>query len=143
MKNILIIGFIALISFSKNAKAQTGVPDTLVYLQSITANKANYIGQPFSALLDDLQIQIKFFSPFASIHYDKNKETSTSFSFYFPQDGHDDFYLTYPKLEVFWQTALGITQSDALWESNNGGGWASTVATFYANGIIKYIRIRE
>jgi len=142
LKNILIIGFIALISFTKNAKAQTGVPDTLAYLQSIVANKANYIRHPFSVLLNDLQIQVKYFHPIASIHYDKNKETSTSFAFYFPQT-EDDMYLTYPCLNIYWQTPLNASQSFSLYNINDGGGWTPGVANFYANGIIADIKIRE
>ena len=142
MKKIFII--IVFICSIKLVNAQTyGVPDTLAYLQTIVANKANYIGQSFSILMDSLQIQIKFFSPFSGIHYDISKETSTSFSFYFPQDGLDDFYLTYPKLKIYWQTPLNASQSDFLWRTNNGGGWNSAVAAFYANGIIKDIQIRE
>lgn len=78
MKKIILI--ILIITVAKNVSAQlNGVPDTLAYLQTIVANKAQYIGQPFSTLIDNLQIQIKHFIPFASISYDKTKETSTSF----------------------------------------------------------------
>lgn len=139
MKKIILIMLI--IAFSTKTKAQ--VPDTLAYLNSIVANKAQYIGQPFSILKNNLQIQIKFFSPFASISYDKSKETSTSFSFYFPQIGINDFYLTYPKLEIYWQIPLNASQSDILWEANNGGGWSTSVANFYANGLIADIKVRD
>ena len=91
------------LAIANEIKAQTyGVPDTLSYLQSIVANKAQFTGQPFSVLLDSLKIQIKFFSPFGAIPHDKNKETSTSFAFYFPQT-EDEMYLTYPKLRISWQ----------------------------------------
>ncbi len=59
MKNILIILFFVLTGFIKNVNAQTtGVPDTLAYLQSIAANKSQYIGQPFSKLMDRLTLPI-------------------------------------------------------------------------------------
>ena len=62
MKKILVI-MLLFIAFAKESKAQTyGVPDTLAYLQNIVASKAQYIGQPFTVLLNDLQIQVKFFS---------------------------------------------------------------------------------
>lgn len=128
--------------FAKNTNAQTGVPDTLAYLQTIVANKANYIGQPFSALLNNLQIQIKYFHPIASIPYDVTKETSTSFAFYFPQT-EDDMYLTYPCLNIYWQTPLNANQSFSLYNTNNGGSWTTAVSNFYANGIIADIKIRE
>ena len=60
MKKIILI--ILIITVAKNVSAQlNGVPDTLAYLQTIVANKAQYIGQPFSTLIDNLQIQIKHF----------------------------------------------------------------------------------
>ncbi|MBK8710825.1 MAG: hypothetical protein IPL97_02910 [Niastella sp.] len=61
MKKIVLILAI-IMAITKNVEAQTyGVPDTLAYLQTIIANKANFIGQPFSTLLNDLQIQVNFF----------------------------------------------------------------------------------
>jgi len=126
-----------------NLKAQIyGVPDTLAYLNSIEAKKAQFIGQPFSNLADSLKIQIRFFSPFANISYDKTKETSTTFSFYFAQS-IDEHYLSYPRLKISWQPYLNATQSDSLWESNNGGGWTLAVASFYANAIISDIKVVE
>ncbi len=141
MKKIFII---ILFTFSiKLVNAQTyGVPDTLAYLQTIVANKANYIGQPFSILMDSLKIEIKYFHLRRGIHYDISKETSTRFSFYFPETA-DDLYLAYPYLEIYWQVALNANQSNFLWRNNNGGSWSSAVAAFYANGIIKDIQIRE
>lgn len=127
----------------KNTKAQsTGVPDTLAYLQTIVANKANYIGQPFSVLKSHLQIELKYFHPRRGIVHDTNKETSTHFSFYFPQSA-DEMYLTYPCLVIYWQTPLNANQSFSLYNTNNGGGWTAAVANFYANGIIADIKVRE
>ncbi|MBK7347651.1 MAG: hypothetical protein IPI98_12300 [Chitinophagaceae bacterium] len=118
MKKIILI--ILIITVAKNVSAQlNGVPDTLAYLQTIVANKAQYIGQPFSTLIDNLQIQIKHFIPFASISYDKTKETSTSFSFYVKVQG--DYYSLYPLLEIYWQQPL-TTQSDVIWTNNGEGG---------------------
>jgi len=94
LKKIFLI--IIITTLSRSVNAQTGVADTLAYLQSIVANKAQYIGHSFHELADTMQIQIKFFSPFVAIHYDNNKETSTSFGFYFPQT-EEEIYLTYPK----------------------------------------------
>lgn len=140
MKKIFVVVFFIITASVNKTNAQ--VPDTLVYLQSIVANKSQFIGRPFSVLMDSLKIQIKFFSPFGAIHYDKNKETSTSFAFYFPHTS-DEMYLTYPKLEIYWQPYLNASQSDILWENNNGGGWSPTVAAFYATGIIADIKVRE
>jgi hypothetical protein len=93
-------------------------------------------------LLDSLKIQIKYFSPTRGIVYDISKETSTHFGFRFPQNA-DDMYLTYPHLVIYWQPCLNATQSDILWENNNGGEWSSAVAAFYSTGKIADIKVRE
>lgn len=116
--------------------------DTLSYLKTIVDDKANYIGKPFSVLLNNLQIQIKHFSPIADINEDKNKETATFFSFYFPQSA-DEIYLTYPCLRVSWQTSLNAAISRSLYKTNNGGGWTQAVVDFYKNAIIADIDIFE
>ncbi len=141
---LLVLTIVVTYFTTKNVNAQnTGVPDTLAYLQTIVANKSQYIGQPFSVLQNSLQIQIKFFQPFAAIHHDKTKETSTSFAFYFPSDA-DELYLTFPKLEIYWQVPLNIAQSDNIRSvNNNRGQWNAASANFYANGIIADIKVRE
>lgn len=141
MKKIFLIFLILSSAYIKKANAQTsGVPDTLVYLQTIVANKAQYIGQPFSTLLNNLQIQIKFFSPYASITYDNTKETSTSFSFYFPPTC-EELYLTYPSLEIHWMPYLNYDQSRLLYSQYRTVGWAPAIATYYGSAIIADIRI--
>ena len=142
MKKIFLILILIIAISEKESKAQTGVPDTLAYLQTIVANKANYIGQPVSALLNDLQIQIKYFHPSRGIVYDVSKETSTSFAFYFPQTA-DDMYLTYPCLEIYWQTPLNANQAFSLYNAKNGGGWDTTVYNFYKNATIKNITVEN
>lgn len=142
MKKIIIILLLTITALSKETKAQGyGVPDTLVYLHDIVANKANYIGQPFAILLNDLQIQIKYFSRFPGIPHDKTKETSTEFCFYFPRSP-DEIYLTYPSLEIYWQPYLDAEESGLLFRST-GGSWSSNAETFYSTGIITDIKVRE
>ncbi|MFZ4770082.1 MAG: hypothetical protein ACOYLO_07855 [Ferruginibacter sp.] len=142
MKTILFTILFCFSAFIKNADAQTtGVPDTLAYLQTIVANKSQYIGQPFSVLLSNLQISIKFFSPFGSIPHDKTKETSTEFSFYFPQNANE-IYLTYPSLRISWQPYLDNIHAHSLYNQYNGG-WVPTVVSYYTSGIIADIQIRE
>lgn len=136
MKKIIIaLLFTVFLSKASNATVAEA-PDTLTYLQSIISNKANYIGKPFSTLLNDLQIQIKFFSPFASLHHDMTKETSTTFSFYFPQTA-DDLYLTFPKLKILWNPYLNANTSNYLYSKYNGGGWTQEVIDFYKTAVIK------
>ena len=140
MKKIALLFTIVSISFIQKTKAQ--VPDTLAYLQNIVANKSQYVGQPFSVLYNNLQIQVKHFWPNTSIHYAKNKEISTQFAYYFPLS-QEDIYLTYPCIEIYWQTPLNANQSGLLWGNNNGGGWSTAVYNFYKNAIIADIKVRE
>ena len=100
MKKIFLILTLIIAIPAKDTKAQNGVSNTLAYLQTIVANKALYIGQPFSTLLNDLQIQIKYFQPSAAVTYAKDKETSASFASY-SQQNVDEIYLTFPKIEIY------------------------------------------
>lgn len=140
MKKIILI--ICILFVTKVTNAQTGVPDTLTYLQTIINNKTQFIGQPFSALSNTLQIQVKHFSPFADDHAYKNKETRTGFSFYFPLSTQE-LYLTYPCLIVKWQSPLNGTISDQIWEANGRGMLLANAAAFYSSAIIKDIYILE
>jgi hypothetical protein len=141
MKKIIIM--LLVIATTNSLKAQTsGVPDTLAYLQSIVANKAQFVGQPFSTLMDSLQIQIKFYFPFASLPYDKAKETSTSFAFYFPPTA-EEVYLTYPHLEIYWQLPPDAEQSRTLRSQYRSIGWNLQIANHYSSKIIADIKVRE
>lgn len=143
MKKLLVVLILLQLINIKNISGQSaGVPDTLAYLQSIEATKSQYVGKPFSVLLDSLKIKIKFFSPFASIAYDIRKETSTEFSFYFPQNA-DEIYLTYPSLEIYWQPYLNATQSYSLYSQYRSVGWSPALASYYSTGIIADIKVQE
>ena len=142
MKNKIISILIILMFFVSKAKAQTtGVPDTLAYLQTIVANKAQYTGQPLSLLLNHLQIEVKQFSPFGGIHHKKDKETSTSFGFYCPT-GANDRYRLLPALNIYWEPYLDKSFSMSLF-NQFGGCWTPQVYNYYANAIIKDIDILD
>ena len=140
MKKIIII--ISLFFVFGSTTAQTGVTDTLAYLQTIVANKANYVGQPFYVLSNTLQIQIKYFSPFGGDHSKRNKEASTGFAFYFPINVND-LYLSYPRLSVKWKVPLNAEISREIRDSNEHGKWLPNAVTFYNNAIISDIYILE
>lgn len=142
MKSIIILALALTFTTRSSLKAQTGVPDTLAYLQTIVQNKAQYIGQPFSKLMDSLQIQIKLFFPVAELPYDRFKETSTSFSFFFTATV-DDLYLSYPMLEVIWQTPGDATQSRLLRKQFRSMGWNTVIATHYSARVIADIYISD
>jgi len=141
MKLITSILILVLLS-NKSLKAQSvGVSDTLAYLKAIEANKSQYVGKPFSLLQDSLKIGIKFFSPFAANTAYIDRETSTSFAFYFPQSS-GDHYLSYPRLEIDWQYPLNARESNVLFDNSNGA-WTSTTIFFYSIGIIANIKVIE
>lgn len=142
MKSIIILALVLTFTTRSSLKAQTGVPDTLAYLQTIVQNKAQYIGQPFSKLMDSLQIQIKLFFPVAEFPYDRFKETSTSFSFFFTATV-DDLYLSYPMLEVIWQTPGDAGQSRLLRKQYRSMGWNTVIANHYSTRVIADIYISD
>ena len=139
MKKKIISSLIILMLFVSKSDAQpAGVPDTLAYLQTIVANKAQFIGQPFSVLLSHLQVQVKYFSPFGKIHHQKDKETSTGFGFYCP-NAPNEAYKIFPLLSVSWYPYLSITTSDSL--RTLYGCWASPISTYYSQAIVSDIHI--
>jgi hypothetical protein len=144
MKKIIAILIIILCSGNMAFAAGTIKPktDTLAYLKSIVANKANYVGRPFSALLTDLQIQIKYFCPIGGLSQDKSKETHSMFSFYFPQSV-EEIYLSYPYLSITWSPYLNADISHGLYKKYDGGGWQQEVIDFYSSAIIADIIVIE
>lgn len=142
MKRKIILGFIFLTLFLSKANAQTaGVPDTLAYLRTIVANKAQYIGQPFSLLINHLQMEVKRFGPAGNIHHNKDLETSTSFSFYCPTSTNDS-YRIFPALRVMWYPYLNNNLSMSMF-TLFGGCWAPQVYNHYADAVIRDIDILE
>ena len=140
MKKVLLILVVFL-----HAKAQLraqGVPDTLQYLKTIVQNRSQYIGQPFSKLLKDLEINIQYFSPDGGIWHDRSKETSTSFSFYFPTRA-EDINLAYPFLKIIWKDPLNALQSGSIYDQSDRGRFSSEARLFYLSGIIEDIKILE
>ncbi|MFD2575279.1 hypothetical protein ACFSPU_02975 [Haoranjiania flava] len=124
MKKILIILMVLFITKGINAK--TGVPDTLAYLNQIKANKAYYIGKPFSVLLDSLRPSIIFFSPISWNSAYKDKETSTKFYFIKPEYMED--FGSY-NFEIKWVTPLNRTSSDQIFSSGQyAGQWRTGAA---------------
>ena len=138
MKKSLLI---SLLFFITNSIKSQIVTDTLTYLRTIETNKANYIGKPFSALMSNLQLEIKYFARFADFHFDKSKETRTYFCFYYPLNA-DQVSLIYPCLHIEWHIPLKADESRIIWSSSKGG-WILNASLFYANAIIKDISIRE
>lgn len=139
-KSIILFSF--MLCFLAGRTQSNGVPDTLVHLQSLVANKAQYVGKPFSMLKADLLLDIKYFFSVSSIPHRKDLEIYTYFAFYYPSN-RNELYLTYPRFEIKWLHPLNADQSFILWKNNNGGGWTNAVANFYQHGIIADIKIEE
>jgi len=105
MNNITTI-IILLICFSNTTYSQTsGDPDTLSYLKSVEGTKSKYTGKKFSDLLADLKINIKYFNSNADEHFNKQKETSTDFSFFYPTT-ELEIYKSNPFISIKWETPL-------------------------------------
>jgi hypothetical protein len=141
MKKALLILVLFFACKNTTAIAQ-GVPDTLQYLKTIVQNKSQYIGQPFSKLLADLKIGIIYFNyNIRPVPYDRSKERSSAFSFYFPAR-NEDFNLAYPFLEIIWKEPLNALRSGSIYDQS-GGRFSSEARLFYLSGIIEDIKILE
>ena len=133
MRNILKITLLFAFLFSIESKAQL---DTLNYLKQFEANKANYIGQPFSKLLNDMtQIQPKTVwslpvkNKISMVRNTRFKFCEMDYSF------HNTIILS-----IQWQTDIPITQTDALGLQNQYY-FTNDEKVFYGSRIIKDIKV--
>ena len=108
-----------------------------ICFKNIVANKANYIGQPFSVFLAKMPIGIKYFEPSRGLPHNKNAEPSTQLLFYFPQN-ISELNKTFPKLEIVWEPILNRTTSASLFTQYRGA-WSSLIASHYNSAVISDI----
>jgi len=140
MKRLLAIVVLFACIFSVQAQTRP-VTDTVGYLKSIYANKNQFIGKPFSNLLDSLKINIVYFGTNAGITSDKSKETSSAFYFIIPEY-FEDFASRY--IEIYWATPLNADESALIYNmSEEGGLWIPEAKNFYKTGIIREIRVSD
>ncbi|OJU22408.1 MAG: hypothetical protein BGN92_01090 [Sphingobacteriales bacterium 41-5] len=132
-KQIIILAF--LFSFA-TAQAQTQpVTDTLAYLKSIEARKAEFVGQPFSKLLNELKINIIKFGPIGSNSNDITQEPTTVFRFKRPIASQD--YLDFPSISIYWHSYIDIDLSTAIaTQTSVYGKWTDSAKLYYQNFII-------
>jgi len=135
LKKIFFVSFI-IITLTSKLRAQPNI-DTLAVLQTIVTNKSNYIGQPFSLLLGQLPLGIKYFLPIP--YANRYQEKHTSFSFFYTANVQQTNRM-YPSLEILWQNPLNQTLSYSLWRQTPGA-WTTTHSTHYSNAIIADIWI--
>jgi len=117
------------------AQAQTTpITDTVAYLKSIEARKAEFIGKPFSVLLNELKLPILCFGPVGSIPYDRSKETSTIIDFF--TDNHEEVE-DETMLIIYWQTPLNQFRSSKIADKTTPRGkWTDEAKDNYKNAII-------
>ncbi|WP_100077349.1 hypothetical protein [Chryseobacterium camelliae] len=129
MKNIITL-FILTVGISKiNAQL-----DTLNYLKQFEFNKANYIGQPFSKLLNEMtQIQPKT-AWAASMGRKKTISADTRFKF---AEKELSFRRTVTLL-IKWQDPIPRDQTQ-FYEQKNAFYFTNEEKTFYGSKIVKDI----
>lgn len=133
MKNILKLTFLFALIFSFQGKAQL---DTLNYLKQFETNKANYIGQPLSKLLNDMtQVQPK---TVWSLPIKSNKTVVRNTQLNFCNKEYS-FYNAIT-LTIIWQTDIPITQTDAL-GTQNQYYFTNDEKNFYGGKIVKDIMV--
>jgi len=110
--------------------------DTLNYLKQFEINKAQYINQPFSKLLNEM-IQIQPISVWASINHKKiNLVTNTRFRFCEMDESFSDNI----SLGITWQTPLTSSEID-YYESKNGFFFTNDERNYYGSQIVKDIKV--
>ena len=134
MKNtIKIIILFLIITFTNKMNAQL---DTLTYVKSFEINKANYIGQPLSVLLNDMtQIQPKtvWFVPIT------NKRTMVKESL-FNFCEVDYSYKNAITLRITWQEYIPYSQVE-YYHNLNDFFFTNDERLFYGNKIIEDIMV--
>lgn len=134
MKNIIktVILFV-IFTFTNTMNAQM---DTLTYVKTFEINKANYIGQPLSVLLNDMTlIQPKtiWFTPIS-----KNKNMVKESRFKFCEMRHS--YKNAITLEITWENYIPFSQVD-YYQNLNDFFFTNDERLFYGNKIIADIRV--
>ncbi|HNP33975.1 MAG TPA: hypothetical protein PKN96_11845 [Flavobacterium sp.] len=132
MKYYRIFFFISIFCYSFSSEAQSS--DTLTYLNHIVATKSNYIGRPFSVLLDSLQLPIKAFNISTYRSQNLKKESSILIGFAYANTP-ETIDLTFPRLEIIWQIP---NDAIATWDLYRiyDGAWNPSVQGYYQNKII-------
>jgi hypothetical protein len=133
MNKILKISLIVFLSFSVSIFAQL---DTLNYLKQFEANKANYIGQPFSKLLNDIsQVHPKTVWPVPNFKT-KNYNFSTNFNFC---DKEFSFYNVIT-LSVEWENPI-LRSETKYYQQLNDSFFTNDEKGFYGSKIVKDIKV--
>ncbi|MDM1319465.1 hypothetical protein [Empedobacter falsenii] len=130
-----LFNFFLLITFLLNSISYSQQVDTLNYVKQFEINKAKYIDQPFSVLLNDM-IEIKpktvWFTPLRN----KNIIKTSRFKFV-PIDRSFGNVVT---LSITWKEYLRADQVKYLYQKNNFY-FTNDEKEFYENKIIENILV--
>ncbi|MDR3023874.1 hypothetical protein [Chryseobacterium sp.] len=136
MKHILKIVIIFALSFSSKMKAQL---DTLNYLKTFEANKANYIGKPLSFLLDNMmEIQPKTIWK-VPLHGIRRYVSESVFSYNEKSpfiNGNVIFFT------IIWKERIPYSDVE-YYEKKNHFLFTVEERRFYGNKVIKDIKINQ
>lgn len=127
MKNFIkVLSIFTLFAFSI---IDAQVTDTLAYAKSFETNKANYIGQPFSKLLNDMTLtqpkSIWSFGYYSSLNF-CNMDNSTD--------------IGTVNLVIYWQTVIPWSEIE-YYENKNHFYFTNDEGIFYGSKIVKNISI--
>jgi len=137
MKQFIILLLISTCVFNTTQAQTTPITDTVAYLKSIEARKAEFIGKPFSVLLNELKLPILGFGPIGGRPYDRSAETNTVFDFYTDDKEESE---SETKLSIYWKTPLDANKSAPIWNKTTPRGkWNSEALENYKDAIIRDI----
>ncbi|SHL87614.1 hypothetical protein SAMN05444360_105147 [Chryseobacterium carnipullorum] len=128
---IIPLFILTLLSYKVNAQL-----DTLNYLKQFEANKMQYIGQPFSKLLQDMtQIQPK--TVWADYNIENKTKTKRSLFNFCEKEYSFKNVIT---VNITWDNDIPYTQVE-YYEKKNHFYFTDEERSFYGNKIIKDIMV--
>lgn len=135
MRKHIIITLTILFLFITGRSQTVPITDTLAYLKSIEARKAEFISQPFSKLLNELNINIVEFGPVASNSSDIMQETGSILRFKYADINRN--YNDDPICIIYWRSYVDIDKSDSIaTQTDVYGKWTDSAKLYYQNFIV-------
>lgn len=137
MKHIKILITIFCVFFISNKNKAQQITDTLNYVKQFEINKSNYIGQPFSQLLNNMtNLQPKTVNSLVGIW----GQNSISFSCFNFTEKDKQYEKETVYMIITWQTPLSTSDTKPL-TVQNGFLFTNDEKNFYGSKIIKDIEV--
>ena len=137
MKHIKILITIFCVFFISNKNKAQQITDTLNYVKQFEINKSNYIGQPFSQLLNNMtSLQPKTVNSLVGI-WGQNSISFSCFNFT-EKDKQYDKETVY--MIITWQTPLSSSDTKSL-TVQNGFLFTNDEKNYYGSKVIKDIEV--